>query len=204
MPSFAPGASKTAITAVILNPSGLSSETELFLGPDESTKVATSGRVPFISTGSSQNMSLPVIMPSQIGTYRVFLDVYAGGQLIAGYIASEDVQIQSPIMPWSFSSFSAQVVPWVSPMGYTFYFVLYSITVKNNGNQPATKTVSLYYKTYDWFLFESIQLTLTAGQSYVFSSPAPPDALTIFPGQPYDIQFRTSDGEVSNIIRVSV
>ncbi len=79
MPQFAPGESKTAIAPITVKPAGLSCEAELFLGPDELTKVATSGLVPFTSTGASQEVQLPVAMPSEEGTYHVFIDVYAGG-----------------------------------------------------------------------------------------------------------------------------
>lgn len=93
MPTFIPGETKTAIVPVTVKPSGLSAEVELFLGPDDLTKVATSGRKPFVSTASQQQVSLPVIMPTYEDTYKVFLDVYVGGALTAGFVASEDIVI---------------------------------------------------------------------------------------------------------------
>lgn len=95
MPEFSPSSAHTAIAPVVVKPSGLSCEAEVFLGPDEATKVVTSGLVVFTSTGASQDISLPVTMPSAEGTYHVFIDVYAEGILIAAYTAIEDVVIVS-------------------------------------------------------------------------------------------------------------
>ncbi|GAH89507.1 unnamed protein product, partial [marine sediment metagenome] len=71
MPQFAPSELKTAVAPITVQPAGLSSEVEIFLGPNETTKVATSGRIPFTSTGASQEVRLPVAMPATTGTYHV-------------------------------------------------------------------------------------------------------------------------------------
>lgn len=99
MPQFEPSESKTAVAPVTVSPSGLSCEAELFLGPDEATKVVTSGLVPFTSTGASQDVRLPVVMPDTEGTYHVYVDVYVEGLLIAAYKALEDVVIAVPAPP---------------------------------------------------------------------------------------------------------
>lgn len=93
MPQFAPGESKTAIAPITVKPAGLSCEAEIFLGPDEVTKVATSGMVAFTSTGASQEVRLPIFMPATGGTFHVYIDVYAEGYLIAAYQATEDVVV---------------------------------------------------------------------------------------------------------------
>lgn len=93
MPQFAPGESKTAIAPIMVKPSGLNCEAEIFLGPDDMTKVVTSGMRPFVSTGVSQDVSFPIVMPTVEGIYHVFIDVYAEGYLIAAYKAIEDVVI---------------------------------------------------------------------------------------------------------------
>ncbi|GAH60949.1 unnamed protein product [marine sediment metagenome] len=93
-PVMGPGAVATAVAPITVSPSGLSCQAELFLGPDEATKVATSGLIAFTSTGAAQSVSFPVTMPSPGGfAYHVFLDVYANGYLIADYMAIEDVII---------------------------------------------------------------------------------------------------------------
>lgn len=93
-PVMGPGTPHTAVAPITVSPSGLSCGAELFLGPDEATKVATSGMRAFTSTGAPQSVSFPVTMPSPGGfAYHVYLDVYANGYLIVAYIATEDVTV---------------------------------------------------------------------------------------------------------------
>ena len=94
-PVFGPGEVKTAKAPITVSPAGLACEAELFLGPNESTKVATSGIVTFISTGLQQQVGLPVSMPAGGAIYHVYLDLYAGGYLLAAFQATEDVTIPS-------------------------------------------------------------------------------------------------------------
>jgi len=95
-PVMAPGASATASAPITVAPGGLSCEAELFLGPNDTTKVVTSGKKPFTSTGAPQSVSFPVIMPSPGGVaYHVYLDVFAEGIPIVAYVATEDVIIPS-------------------------------------------------------------------------------------------------------------
>ncbi|GAI79140.1 unnamed protein product [marine sediment metagenome] len=93
-PVMGPGSARTAVAPITVSPSGLNCEAELFLGPDEATKVATSGLVAFTSTGAAQSVSFPVTMPSPGGfAYHVYLDVFANGFPIVAYVATEDVII---------------------------------------------------------------------------------------------------------------
>lgn len=93
-PVMTPGSARTAVAPITVRPSGLSCEAELFLGPNETTKVATSGRRAFTSTGSSQSVSLPVTMPTAGGlAYHVYLDVFVNGYRLLAYQATEDVII---------------------------------------------------------------------------------------------------------------
>ncbi|MBA7658850.1 hypothetical protein ES703_66810 [subsurface metagenome] len=95
-PVMAPGVARTATAPITVSPSGLACEAELFLGPNDTTKVATSGRKPFTSTGASQSVSLPVTMPSPGGlAYHVYLDVFINGYRLLAYKATEDVIIPS-------------------------------------------------------------------------------------------------------------
>ena len=95
-PVFAASVSKTAKAPIIVMPAGLSCQAELFLGTSPTIKAATSGLIPFISTGLAQIVSLPVIMPAAGGVaYHVYLDVYAAGYLLLAYLATEDVIIPS-------------------------------------------------------------------------------------------------------------
>ncbi len=94
-PVMAPGVSRTAVAPIIVSPSGLGCSAELFLGPNDATKVATSGKKSFTSTGASQSVRLPVTMPAGGAAYHVYLDVYANGYRILAYQATEDVVIPS-------------------------------------------------------------------------------------------------------------
>jgi len=97
MPQFSPEEVKTAIAPIKAGPAGMSCEAELFLGPDDLTKIATSGRVPFVSAGETQsvNVKLPVTMPSEERSYYVYLDIFADGMRFLAYQATEDVVIQA-------------------------------------------------------------------------------------------------------------
>ena len=95
-PVMAPGGTRTAVAPITVSPSGLSCQAELFLGPNVTTKVATSGLKAFTSTGAAQSVRLPVTMPSIGGVaYHVYLDVYVNGTKLLSYIATEDVLIPS-------------------------------------------------------------------------------------------------------------
>lgn len=95
-PVMAPGVSRTAVAPITVSPSGLACEAELFLGPNDATKVATSGKKSFTSTGAPQSVRLPVTMPTAGGVaYHVYLDVFANGYRILAYQATEDVVIPS-------------------------------------------------------------------------------------------------------------
>ena len=93
-PILAPGSIMTARVPITAKPAGMACEVEVFLGPNEATKVASSGRKPFTSTEASQSVNCPITMPTGEGAaYHVYIDVYTGGfKFIAG-IATEDVVI---------------------------------------------------------------------------------------------------------------
>lgn len=93
MPEFSPGESKIAISPITAKPAGMACESELFLGPDELAKVATSGRIPFVSAGASQPVRLPIAMPSEPGTYHGYIDVYTGGIRFLAYKTIKDITI---------------------------------------------------------------------------------------------------------------
>jgi len=93
MPQFSPGESKTAVAPITAKPAGMNCEAELFLGPDEMTKVASSGRIPFVSTAAAKNVSLPITMPATPGTVKGYIDVYVEGMRFLAYILKEDVTV---------------------------------------------------------------------------------------------------------------
>ncbi|GAI66946.1 unnamed protein product, partial [marine sediment metagenome] len=88
-PVFAPGVSRTAVAPITVSPSGLACQAELFLGPNDATKVATSGLKAFTSTGASQSVSLPVTMPTAGGVaYHVYLDIFVNSYRLLAYQAT--------------------------------------------------------------------------------------------------------------------
>ena len=147
MPEFAPGESKTAVAPITVAPAGLSCSAEVFLGPDVMTKVATSGKVGFSSTGAEQSISLPITMPSEEGTYHVYVDVYAEGYLVAAYQAIEDVVIAAPVPPVGDFVYSEQTCgkrgfaaapAWRQP--------LYSVRITNQAAAEGTRIITLHVR----------------------------------------------------------
>lgn len=150
MPEFAPGESKAAIAPITVRPSGLNCEAEVFLGPDEMTKVATSGRVPFTSTGVSQDVLLPVTMPATEGTYHVYVDVYAEGYRFAAYQGVEDVVIAGlPAVPldggWTCSGASHSIVG-MDPQAPSWQLHRYTCTITSKAPVTTTKEIKLQYR----------------------------------------------------------
>ena len=99
---FGPGQAKTATVSVILTPANLAATLELYLGTSPSVKVATSGKIPFTSTGVAQTVTCPITMPNASGQYHVYIDMMMGSNLIVGFIATDDViipagSIQPPV-----------------------------------------------------------------------------------------------------------
>lgn len=97
MPQFYAGEIRKANVSVQVQPAGHTCRLEVFLGPNDATKVAT-GVGPFINSGSVQEVAVPVVMPATGGVYHVYIDVYIEGEYIAGYVATEDVVVGASIV----------------------------------------------------------------------------------------------------------
>lgn len=103
-PIFAAGEARTAIATLPVKPEGLACTAELWLTKDGTTKDATSGPIPFTSTGLDQSINCPVTMPVGEGfSYAVRLDIKANGILLMAFVADEAV-----------------IVPWVGPPTITW------------------------------------------------------------------------------------
>lgn len=94
MPTFQAGQHKTAAAPVTVIPAGLNCQLELFLGPNEDTKIVQT-TTSFTSIGTQQTVMLGLAMPSDAGTYHVYLDLYVEGNLIGAYQATDDVTISA-------------------------------------------------------------------------------------------------------------
>jgi len=94
----------SATASLTVTPSGMACTAELFLSLNGTTKAATSGHVSFTSSGGQQSITLSVTMPSVGGSYGVYLDIEAGGYLLAAYQATENVIIPTvslPVIVWA-------------------------------------------------------------------------------------------------------
>ncbi len=175
MPQFAPGESKAAIAPITVKPAGLSCEAEIFLGPDEMTKVATSGRIAFTSTGASQDVRLPIAMPEAEGTYHVYVDVYAEGYRVAAYQAIEDVVIKAvpAVGDFVYSNQVCGMRTYAPAPSWTQ--ATYSCRITNHGSRGTRKVTFhyTYFHTYAGQMYvdysKSFELTLEPGQSYTFT-----------------------------------
>ena len=182
MPEFAPGEAKTAVAPITVKPSGLSCEAEIFLGPDEMTKVVTSGRVAFTSTGVEQDVSLPVTMPATEGTFHVYADVYAEGILLAAYQALEDVVIAPvEVPPFTFSNES--VYRKTCPTATAWDTPVYDCTISNPHDRPVSHDLTLYMQSYSHTKYKWYDPRPAT------SHPGGRVSLTLKPGQSYDFHF---------------
>jgi len=197
MPQFNPGQSKNAVVPVTVQPSGLSCEIEVFLGPNDTTKVATSGLLPFTSTGSQQGIVAPITMPSASGTYHVFIDVYSGDFLIAAYQAIEDVVI-APVGVAEFTYVSsvrhAGTILYPGDLGNGIYDKI-QVDIKNTGTGAGIchphgfMRFVLYDRTiisegsYGWYLYENPNYFPGGYSPKYFNKPNPAPTFDLEPGQ---------------------
>jgi hypothetical protein len=90
--NFVHGTNHVGSFPVTVAPANLSCQVELWLGPNASTKSATSGLVPFTSTGSAQIQNLTITMPAA-GTYNVYINVYANSILVGAFEGASPVTV---------------------------------------------------------------------------------------------------------------
>ncbi|GAI40017.1 unnamed protein product, partial [marine sediment metagenome] len=65
----------------------------------DGTKYASSGIITFaLAAGASQSIDFPISMPDIEGAYKVYLDIFVAGELIAAYQAIEDVVVKIPAL----------------------------------------------------------------------------------------------------------
>jgi len=94
-PIFGPGESRVATVTFPVRPAGLNGTVELWLSRDGTAKDATSGVIPFTSTGVDQDINCPIVMPEGGFAYQVLIDRVVEGTIYPGYLADEPV-----IIPW--------------------------------------------------------------------------------------------------------
>lgn len=92
------GSAKIPTALISITPSGITCQAELFIGPDENTRVSTSGLIALTSTGEEQYITLPIVIPSVEyagAVYHAYIDVYVDSVLIASYQGIDDILIPS-------------------------------------------------------------------------------------------------------------
>ena len=95
-PIFAEGEARAAIATLPVRPEGLACTAELWLTQDGATRDATSGEIPFTSTGLDQSITCQIpAMPAGGYAYLVRLSIKAGGTPIKEFLADESV-----LIPW--------------------------------------------------------------------------------------------------------
>lgn len=99
MDYFNAGSTKTAVVKPTVSPSGIACEIEVWLGPDVNTKSATSGKIAFTSTGTAQNVSVPIVMPATEDSYHVYVGIYIGSLYYINYSENDVTVIGNDWMP---------------------------------------------------------------------------------------------------------
>ncbi|MBA7666558.1 hypothetical protein ES703_74639 [subsurface metagenome] len=169
MPQFNPGEERVAIATFPTKPAGLECTAELWLGSDL-TKVATSGEIPFTSTGASQSISLPITLPGVEGVYPVHLSVFSNGLRIAEFRGDEDVVI-APVGVAEFTYVSS--IRWTRPGGQHRF----EIDVQNVGNVAGVCSLAMLWRERyeslgeDWRWWHTVGLpsaTLQPGETRTF------------------------------------
>jgi len=92
---FGPGTQRTAVVPVKVSPSGIACSCEVFIGPDENTPLATSGKVPFVSAADPVPVECIVVMPTQEGTYKAFINIYRDNFILKGFVDDTPITITS-------------------------------------------------------------------------------------------------------------
>jgi len=141
MPQFDPGTSQVATVPTTVKPVGLACLAELYL-VSNATKVASSGEISFVSTGAQQAVSLPITMPELEGTYPVYIDVYADGELIAAYQALEDVVVKIPAPAFVYSNESAG---YIDKPGTSYCWLLFECDITNPTSKTETEIITLWH-----------------------------------------------------------
>jgi hypothetical protein len=96
--AFGPGQAETARIPITVKPAGVTCQVELFLGPDQNTKIATSHLISFVSTGAEQPVLAPITMPTTEATYHVYVDLWSGSLSLQRYVSTQDVIIVSGVV----------------------------------------------------------------------------------------------------------
>ena len=167
MPELSPGETVIATATLPVKPAGLQCLAELYLGEG---RVASSGLIPFTSTGINQTIQFPMTMPAS-GQYQALLDItlQLDNTLIGAFYGVEEViKVTPPELGFVYTLASIRLVGFQP--AYAFQTVIFNCRITNPSNSTLTKTINLMYRyppassSVRW----SFSLTLAPGQSYDF------------------------------------
>lgn len=141
-PEFSPGSEHTAHALMMNNtPKAWTYDSELYLVKG-GIKYTSSGIITFtLAAGTSRTIDFPITAPDIEGTYKVYLDVYVGGELIATYIATEDVVVSAPPLAFSYSNERADSLPKSNP---NYHWLLFECDITNTSSVTATGIVTVW------------------------------------------------------------
>jgi len=93
MKAFCPEVMRTPSAKFSTGIAGIPCAIEVFLGPNASTKVATSGLIQYTSSGGIDTVQLPIVMPAVSAIYKAYVDFYINGEFAKGFVGGEDIAI---------------------------------------------------------------------------------------------------------------
>lgn len=190
MVMFAPESEHIAHVPVS-NPTGAAwtYNAELYLVKDG--KYTSSGIISFtLAAGASSTIDFPITMPAAEGTYKVYIDVYVAGELIAAYEATEDVTVTAPVGEFTYSNLFCEAIRWPGGDKYDNWPHV-EVDIENTGNVPETRRVAVWLRVP--FASENYRREIHAkacgfGNCPYCKDPSPFE-LTLNPGETYHYCF---------------
>jgi len=187
---FAPGSSHIAHVPVS-NPTGAAwtYNAELYLVKDG--KYTSSGIISFtLLAGASDTIDFPITMPAAAGTYKVYIDAYVDGVLIAAYQAIEDITITAPVGEFTYSNLSCETVR-IPGEAYFDQWLHVEVDIENTGSVRVTRTIAVWITTK--FASDNYKREVHAnacgyGRCPYCKDPTPLE-LTLNPGETYHYCF---------------